>query len=100
MPLAGDEYDNCLRHKKTKNITRRNYNLYSMYGQYNTIKKGYCAPMAFERMDFNVKFVFNKRSSQCQKLMEIFRDAYGNENPGRTNPKIIVENKREAKQVE
>ena len=38
MPLAGDEDDQCLIYKNTRNITRRNYTFYSIYVHYNTRK--------------------------------------------------------------
>ena len=44
MPLAGDEDYGCLRDKKTGDITRINYTFYSIYGQYNTRKRGYRVP--------------------------------------------------------
>ena len=100
MPLAGDEDDQCLINKNTRNITGRNYNLYSIYVQYNTRKKGYCFPLVVERIKFNVKFLIDRSSSQGQKVMERLRNTHGNENPGRKNPKIRVENKHEAKQIE
>ena len=71
-----------------------------MYGQYNNRREGYCVPMAVERMDINVKLLFGRHSSWGQKLMERLRDSYGNETVGHKNPKIRVENKHEAKQVE
>ena len=39
MPLAVDEYYQCLRDKNNRNIKRINYTFYSIYGQYNTRKK-------------------------------------------------------------
>ena len=58
-----------------------------MYVHYNTINKGYYVPMVFERINFNVNFLLLRRSSKGRKVMERLRDAYGNENPGRKNPK-------------
>ena len=51
-------------------------------------------------MNFNLKLLFDRLSSQGRKVMEILRDAYGDETLGRKNPKIIVENKHEVKEFE
>ena len=87
MPLVVDEDYPCLRDKKIRNITRINYTLYSIYGQYNTRNNVYCVPMAVKRMNFNVKNNLDQYSSQGRKVTEILRDLYGDETPGRKNPK-------------
>ena len=43
---------------------------------------------------------FDQRSSQGHKVIERLRNAHGNENSGRKNPKIRVENRHEAKKAE
>ena len=41
--------------------------------------------MVVERMNYNVNFLFYRRSSHGKKVMERLRNVHGNENPGRKN---------------
>ena len=63
IPLSGDEDDQCLRDNNTRNTTKINDTFYSIYVQYNTRNKGYCASMAVERMNLNFKLFFDQHSS-------------------------------------